>query len=133
MSTTIDFDRVESVILSVMRSIASLNVTSYTEGNVDKVEDDVDASFFALDYAMPEVSCLSDTVTRRCAKTEIYEVLDMVVKFRAENPGVAFYHIFDEHLTAESVMEDIIAMNEDDEDDDAIDESIFEALSRSNA
>jgi hypothetical protein len=131
MSNTIDFDRVESVVLNVMRSIAQLNVSSYTEGNVDKVEDDVDASFFALDYAMPEVSCLSDTVTRRCAKSEIYSVLDQVVAFRAKNPGVAFYHLFD-NLTAESVMEDIIAMNEDD-DDDAIDESIFEALSRSNA
>jgi hypothetical protein len=131
MSNTIDFDRVESVVLNVMRSIAQLNVSSYTEGNVDKVEDDVDASFFALDYAMPEVDCLSDTVTRRCAKSEIYSVLDQVVAFRAKNPGVAFYHLFD-NLTAESVMEDIIAMNEDD-DDDAIDESIFEALSRSNA
>ena len=118
MSTTIDFDRVEYVILSVMRSIASLNVSSYTQGNVDKVEDDVDASFFALDYAFPEVSCLSDTVTRRCAKSEIYSVLDIVVKFRAENPGEPFYHLFDEHLSAESVMEDIMDMNEDDENDD---------------
>lgn len=117
MSTTIDFDRVESVILNVMRSIASLNVSSYTAGNSDKVEDDVDASFFALDYAFPEVDCLSDTVTRRCAKSEIYSVLDEVVKFRAENPGVAFYHLFDS-ITAESVMEDIIDMNADDENDD---------------
>ena len=117
MSTTIDFDRVENVIRDVMRSIASLNVSSYTEGNSDKVEDDVDASFFALDYAFPEVSCLSDTVTRRCAKSEIYSVLDEVVKFRAENPGVAFYHLFD-RITAESVMEDIMDMNEDNENDD---------------
>jgi hypothetical protein len=59
---------------------------------------------------------LSDTVTRRCAKSEIYSVLDQVVAFRAANPGVAFYHLFD-NLTAESVMEDIVSMNEDDEED----------------
>ena len=112
---TIDFNRVESVVRNVMRCVASLNVSSYTDGDVDKVSDDVDASFFALGYAMPELECISDTVTRRCAKDEIYEVLDMVVKFRAENPGVCFYHIFDEHLTAESVMEDIIAMHEEEE------------------
>ena len=127
MTTAIDFDRVETVVRQVMRSIAQLNVSTYTEGNVDKVEDDVDASFFALDYAMPEV-CFSDTVTRRCAKTEIYEVLDQVVKFRAENPGVPFYHLFDEGITAEEVMDDIRAMCE--EDEDGLDEFLFEVEER---
>jgi hypothetical protein len=128
-TTTIDFDNVQTVIRQVMRSIASLNVSSYTAGNSDKVEDDVDASFFALDYAMPEVSCLSDTVTRRCAKSEIYSVLDQVVAFRAANPGVAFYHLFDS-ITAESVMEDIMDMNEDDDDDDAYLEDMFNLISK---
>ena len=126
MSTTIDFDRIENVIRDVMRSVAQLNVSSYTEGNSDKVEVDVDASFFALDYAFPEV-CFSDTVTRRCAKTEIYGVLDEVVKFRAENPGVAFYHLFD-RITGEEAMEDIRDLCEDDENDDFFDESMFEKV-----
>lgn len=122
MTTTIDFDRIQSVIRDTMVSIASLNVSTYTEGNSDKVEDDVDASFFALSYAFPEVNCLGDTVTRRCAKTEIYEVLDQVVAFRASNPGVAFYHLFKD-ITAESVMEDIMAMIEDEDEDDYLEEA----------
>jgi hypothetical protein len=125
---SIDFDRIQSVIRDTMRSIAQLNVTEFTEGNYDRVENDVDASFFALGYAFPEVDCLGDTVTRRCAKSEIFTTLEQVVAFRAANPGVAFYHLFDD-ITAESVMEDIMDMCEED-DEDGLDESILEALSR---
>jgi hypothetical protein len=125
---SIDFDRIQSVIRDTMRSIAQLNVTEFTEGNYDRVENDVDASFFALGYAFPEVDCMSDTVTRRCAKSEIFTALEQVVAFRAANPGVAFYHLFDD-ITAESVMEDIMDMCEED-DEDGLDESILEALSR---
>jgi hypothetical protein len=67
-------------------------------------------------------------VTRRCAKSEIFTTLEQVVAFRAANPGVAFYHLFDD-ITAESVMEDIMDMCEED-DEDGLDESILEALSR---
>jgi hypothetical protein len=126
MSNTIDFDRVEVIVKEVMNCIAMCSVDRYTKGDTDYVEDSVDSAFMALSYALPDVVCVDDTVTRRCAKSEIYSVLDQVVAFRAANPGVPFYHLFDS-ITAESVMDDIIAMNEDD-DDDAFDESMFEEV-----
>ncbi len=132
---SIDFDRIQSVIRDTMVSIAHLNVTEFTEGNYDRVENDVDASFFALAYAFPEVNCLGDTVTRRCAKSEIYGVLEQVVAFRAANPGVPFYHLFNT-ITAESVMEDIIEMVEEDddyEDEDITDELIAQIKERTDA
>ena len=110
---TIDFNRIETVVCQVMRSVAQLNLSSYTEDNGIKVDNDVDASFFALDYAFPEV-CFSDTVTRRCAKTEIFDVLDQITKFRANNPNTPYYHLFD-NITAEAVMDDIREMCEDEE------------------
>lgn len=113
---SIDFDHVEGIIKEVMRCIAMCSVDRYTNGDTDYVETAVDNAFMALSYSLTDVDCVDDTVTRRCAKTEIYETLELVKSFRADNPGVPFYHIFDEHLTAESVMEDIINMNEDDDD-----------------
>ena len=115
---TIDYDRVESVVRDVMRHIARINLTEFTKGNHECIENDVDAAFTALSYAMPEISSIDDTVTRRCAKTEIYGVLEQVVEFRAANPKDSGYHLFDQ-IHAESVMEDIIAMNEDDEEEAA--------------
>lgn len=116
---SIDFDRVEGIVKEVMRSIAMCSVDRFTDGDTDYIETSVDNAFMALSYALPDVVCIDDTVTRRCAKSEIYETLELVKEFRADNPGVPFYHIFDENLTAESVMEDIINMHEDDDLEEA--------------
>ena len=116
---TINFDHVEGVVKEVMRCIAMCSVDRYTKGDTDYVENSVDSAFMALSFSLPGDICIDDTVTRRCAKTEIYETLELVKSFRADNPGVPFHHIFDENLTAESVMEDIINMNEDDDFEEA--------------
>ena len=120
---SIDFDRVEQIVTDVMRNIAFCSVREYTDGNEDVVENAVDNAFMALSYALPDVNCIDDTVTRRCAKSAIYEALDVVVKFRADNPGVAFHQLLNDNLDVEAVMEDIINMHSSDEDDYELEEA----------
>lgn len=109
---TIDFNRIEQVVTDVVSNIAFCSVDDYTKGNTDVVEVAVDNAFMALSYAFPEVDCIDDTVTRRAAKSAIYEALDIVVKFRADNPGISFSQLLDDNLDIEAIMEDIIEMHD---------------------
>ena len=120
---TIDFDRIEQVVTDVLRSIAFCNVRQFTDGDYDTIEDAVDNAFMALSYAMPEVNCIDDTVTRRCAKDAIYAALEPVKQFRADNPGVAFHQLLNDNLDVEAVMDDIINMHSSDDEDDYLEEA----------
>lgn len=112
---SIDFDRIQSVVSNVMESIAMCNIDRYLAGDTDAVEHAIDNAFMALSYALPEVSSIDDTVTRRCAKTEIHSVFEEIAKFVSAYPNTSYRHLFD-NLDVEAVMDDIRAMNDEDDD-----------------
>lgn len=80
------------------------------------IDDQVGTAFSAISLCFPEFSSLCDTVTRNCARSAIHEVVAMCVE-QGVKPGPA-HVIIDENLDLESVWEDLIAMNEEDEEDE---------------
>jgi hypothetical protein len=113
------FSKLESVIKQTMVSICYSNLDSDTPDNIER---DVDVSFTAIDYAFPEIQCICDTVTRRCAKSEIYEVLRQAQAMKQINGNYrGVLEMIEQSITAESVMEDIINMNSDDDEEIELD------------
>lgn len=107
------FSKLKSVIKQTMFSICYRNLDSET---MDNIENDVDIAFTAIQYSFPKIECITDTVTRRCAKTEIYEVYRAAQEMRKVNGNYAgVLEMIEESITAESVMEDIINMNTEEE------------------
>lgn len=111
----LDTTKLESAIKHTMVSICYRNLDSET---VDNIENDVDIAFTAIEYSFPEFDCITDTVTRRCAKTEIYQVYRDAQEMRKTNGNYrGVLEMIQESITAESVMEDIINMNTDDQEE----------------
>jgi hypothetical protein len=107
------FSKLESAIKQTMISICYSNLDNKSP---DNIEHDVDVAFTAIDYAFPEIQCICDTVTRNCAKSEIHEVLEQAQAMKQINGNYrGVLEMIEQSITAESVMEDIINMNSDDE------------------
>lgn len=114
-----DFSKLESAIKQTMISICYMNLDSETP---DNIENDVDVAFTAIQYCFPDVECIEDTVTRRCAKSEIFEVFESAQEMRKVNGNYAgVLEMIEQSITAESVMEDIINMNTDDDEEIELD------------
>lgn len=106
--TSAEFLRLQNAIKQTMISICYLNLD-----NPDNIENDVDVAFTAIEYSFPEFECISDTVTRNCAKFEIYEVYEAAQQMRKQNGNYkGVLEMIQESITAESVLEDIIQMNQ---------------------
>lgn len=104
----LDTTKLESVIKDTMIAICYRNVDNESED----IENDVDIAFTVIQLSFPEFQCIEDTVTRRCAKTEIYEVYRAAQEMRKQNGNYrGVLEMIEESITAESVMEDIINMN----------------------
>jgi hypothetical protein len=100
-----EFIRFQQAIKTTMISVAYLNYET-----PDNVENDIDVAFHAIDTCFENFSC-SDTVTRRCAKSEIFDLIQ-----QATDEGVRGGHFLtfvQDNITCESVFEDIIAMHSD--------------------
>lgn len=109
-----DITKLQSAIKQTMISICYRNLDSETP---DNIENDVDVAFTAIQYSFPEFQCIEDTVTRRCAKSEIYEVFRNAQEMRKVNGNYrGVLELIEQSITAESVMDDIINMNTDDEE-----------------
>lgn len=80
------------------------------------VDDQVSCAFGAISLCFPDFSSLDDTVTRNCARSAIHEVIAMCIEQNVK-PGPA-HDIISENIDLESVWEDLISMNEDEEDDE---------------
>lgn len=110
-----DFSKLESAIKNTMVSICYHNLSSETP---DNIENDVDVAFNAIQYSFPEFECIEDTVTRRCAKSEIFEVFRNAQEMRKVNGNYrGVLEMIQESITAESVMEDIMNMNTEDDEE----------------
>jgi hypothetical protein len=112
-----ELNRLTNAITQTMVSIAYTNYYRQKDNEPETVDDDVDTAFTAIEYSFPMFSCITDTVTRRCAKTEIYEALRSATTWCAFDKKIDPLNHIKSSITAESVMDDIINMNgEDDED-----------------
>jgi hypothetical protein len=78
------------------------------------IDSKVGTAFSAISLCFPDFSSLCDTVTRNCARSAIHEVIAMCIEQNVK-PGPA-HDIIDENLDLESVWEDLIAMNDEDEE-----------------
>ena len=81
------------------------------------VDSKVGCAFSVISLCFPEFSSLDDTVTRNCARGAIHNVVAMCME-QSVKPGHAT-DIINEHLDLEEVWNDLIAMNEDDDEEEA--------------
>ena len=103
-----NFTKLENVIKQSMVSICYRNL------DIDNIENDVDMAFTVIQYSFPEFECIEDTVTRRCAKSEIYEIVEQAQEMKKVNGNYkGVLEMIEQSITASSVMEDIINMNEE--------------------
>jgi len=106
-----NFIKLENVIKQSMVSICYRNL------DIDNIENDVDMAFTVIQYSFPEFECIEDTVTRRCAKSEIYEIVQQAQEMKKVNGNYkGVLEMIEQSITASSVMEDIINMNSEDEE-----------------
>jgi hypothetical protein len=115
-----ELSRLSSAIKQTMISIAYSNYSNQCDNLPNTVGDDIDTAFTAIEYSFPMFQCISDTVTRRCAKTEIHEALVQTTTWCKFDKNIDPLTYIKSQITAGSVMEDIIDMNGDDEDDEEI-------------
>lgn len=110
----LDTTKLESVIKDTMIAICYRNIDNESED----IENDVDIAFTVIQLSFPEFECIEDTVTRRCAKSEIYQVYREAQEMRQKNGNYAgVLEMIEESITAESVMDDIIHMNTEDDEE----------------
>ena len=96
----------EIAIKSTMIDIAFRNYET-----PDNIENDIDVAFFTIGNCFPKFDSIGDTVTRRCAKTEIYSVIEQA---KSQNMILGpFLKFAEENIDTESVIEDILEMQED--------------------
>jgi len=117
--------RLSEVIKQTMVHIAFMNVTKIMyDGDLasknapaymyeDTSDNDVDVAFNALCYAFPAFASITDTDTRNLAKCEIDEVITIALLQRKNDPNFNCMKYIESTITAEEVIEDIIAMFED--------------------
>ena len=104
--SSLQIKNLEKAIKSTMIEIAYHNYET-----PDKVDHDIDTAFFTIGNCFPKFDSIGDTVTRRCAKSEIYSVIEHA---KSQNiVGGHFLKFAEEHITGEEVIEDILEMQED--------------------
>lgn len=104
-----EFNKLSGAIKQTMIDITYSNYYRQLDNREETIDNDIDVAFFAIGNCFPEFNSIGDTVTRRCAKTEIYTLLDSLknvdVKDRSD--------YINNNITAESVLDDIMEMNSD--------------------
>lgn len=115
-----DFIVLQKIIKATMTSIAYrlYDQTTYIADLKDKkladqIDNDIDVAFSVIANVFDSIDSIEDTVTRRCAKSEIHSVLHDVKKLKSENVKLDAFKYIEDHITCESVFEDIISMNTD--------------------
>jgi len=129
-----DFILLKEVIRETLVDIAYVSLTDVEESaehnDADKrfesseihdfIENSVDSTFSVIDKCFRDVKfsedenddtegvCLSDTVTRRCAKTAIYQVIDLCKAEKVSSMNVLDF--IDSNIDCSDVYEDIVHM-----------------------
>jgi hypothetical protein len=129
IENSVEFIRLQKAIKATMISIAYLAYMRSTyddEYNETKrrqvVRDDVDTAFSAIENCFEDFDCITDTMCRDYAKAEIRYAIEQCELMKQQDPKLNVSKFFEETITAESVFEDILDMNAEDFDIDAVDE-----------
>ncbi len=126
LTTSTDYIRLHKAVVATMINIAYSSVGDFVYFNktleqiADKIEDDVDTAFSTIDniidaFDMPFECGMTDTVTRRCAKSEIHSIVRDCVMQNIADAKFDVYDYVKSKITAEEVFEDFIHMNTDDD------------------
>ena len=110
--TSTDFIRLQKAIKSTLTSIA-VHAVYFENSNVER---DIDVAFSTLSECFENITCICDTVTRRCAKSEVHSVIADCKELKSQNVKFDVFQYIEDHLDCESVYEDIIEMNTDNDE-----------------
>lgn len=129
IENSVEFIRLQKAIKATMSGIAfhaymrSSYDEEYTaEKRYSKVCSDVDTSFSAIENCFEDFGSITDTMCRDFAKSEIIIAIDQCELMKKQDPKLHVSKFFEETITCESVFEDILDMNAEDFDIDAVDE-----------
>jgi hypothetical protein len=86
------------------------------------IRDDVDTAFSAISNCFEDFDSICDTMCRDFAKSEIRCAIEQCELAKQQDPKLNVSKFFEETITGEGVMEDILDMNSEDFDIDAVDE-----------
>jgi hypothetical protein len=113
-----ELNRLTNAIKQTMISIAYTNYNKQKDNLTETIEDDIDTAFNAIEYSFPMFQCITDTVTRRCAKSEIHEAVRQTITWCKFDKRIDPLNYIQNLIDAEGVMEDIIDMNGDEDEDE---------------
>jgi hypothetical protein len=129
IENSVEFIRLQKAIKATMSGIA---FHAYMRSSYDdcynetkryrKVCDDVDTSFSAIENCFEDFGSITDTMCRDFAKSEIIIAIGQCELMKKQDPKLQALKFFEETITCESVFEDILDMNAEDFDIDAVDE-----------
>jgi hypothetical protein len=129
IENSVEFIRLQKAIKATMISIAyhAYMRSSYDdEYNAEKrhrkVCGDVDTAFSAIENCFEDFGSITDTMCRDFATSEIHYAIVQCELMKQQDPKFNCHSFFDETITGESVFEDILDMNSEDFDIDAVDE-----------
>lgn len=113
-----EFNRLTNAIKQTMIHVAYMNCSKIIFDNLEcTVEDDIDNAFTGIEFSFPMFSCITDTVTRRCAKSEIYQAIEHCKTWRNFDKKFDILGYLQSSITASEVIDDLISMNSEDEDE----------------
>jgi|694.fasta_scaffold70985_8 hypothetical protein len=129
IENSVEFIRLQKAIKATMFGIAyhAYMRSSYDEDynqekRYSKVCGDVDTAFSAIENCFEDFGSITDTMCRDFAKSEILCAIEQCELMKEQDPKFNVHNFFVETITAESVFEDILDMNAEDFDIDAVDE-----------
>lgn len=113
-----EFNRLTNAIKQTMVHVAYMNASKIIFDNREcTVDEDIDNSFTGIEFSFPMFSCITDTVTRRCAKTEILEAIEHCKTWRKFDPKYDILGYLQSNITGQGVIEDLIDMNSEDDEE----------------
>ena len=117
-----EFNRLTNAIKQTMVHVAYMNASKIIFDNREcTVDEDIDNSFTGIDYSFPMFDSITDTVTRNCAKSEIYEAIEHCKTWRDFDPKFNILGYIEANVKGQSVIEDLIDMNSEDDEDSSVD------------
>jgi hypothetical protein len=129
IENSVEFIRLQKAIKATMVGLAyhAFMRSSYDDAynattRRQVVRDDVDTAFSAIDNCFEDFGSICDTMCRDFAKAEIRYAIEQCELMKQQDPKLNVSKFFEETITCESVFEDILDMNAEDFDIDAVDE-----------
>ena len=134
IENSVEFIRLQKAVKATMVGIAYHAYMRSTYDNeysadkrYDKVCGDVDTAFSAIENCFEDFGSICDTMCRDFAKSEILDVISQCETLRQQETKLDLLKLdvlkfFYETITGESVFEDILDMNSEDFDIDAVDD-----------